>query len=400
MFSLEADLAYDAYRLKLTPSAADGSIRLRLRENEQEVTTLDEARLLVVDHTPGFKVMGSGNGVVAGNWTPAWRVTTTRGEDITSFVNGSEGSIGWQGSPGDTVLIELDPPQVGHSAQAVQDEGGGGTYGGEPKEQDLRYDPGLGGGSARNSAATPTLATDTDWLRQTGVIIQRPDGEGGWTEALHWYPREYTDETYVPGLGHGTTRLIFVGRHRLTSLGRLVPAASGVTVQTLTPASASHSRLGSVGTEVAAGGETTMLAPGDTVSLAFTPPAMAEGMTREYVLVTRGVYTSTLSPSRMQPQTPGLPTQFALLQNRPNPFGQATTIQFDLPVRTKVRIEIFDLFGRRVKTLTNMEWPAGYQRLEWNRRSDAGDFVRAGVYSYRITAGSFRETRKMVLLAK
>jgi len=231
-------------------------------------------------------------------------------------------------------------------------------------------------------------------------VVQRPDGRGGWTDATNWYPRQYSDENYFPGLGHGTTRLIFVGRHRLTFVGRLATASSGFTIQALSPTSASHTRLGSVRPALVAADSTTTLTRGDTLALTFSVPELVQGMEREYVLVTRGVYTSVTSPSRLQPSRSGLPLRFALLQNRPNPFGTATTIQFELPVAAKVKVEIFDVMGRQVRTLTDAQLPAGYHKVDWNRRTDAGTFVHAGVFTYRISAGSFRDTKKMVLLAR
>jgi hypothetical protein len=294
--------------------------------------------------------------------------------------------------------VDLDSPRAAFSAQVAQD-GGGGTMGGDPKEQELRYDPGSGGPARAQSNAAPALATDADWLRRTGVRIQRPDASGAWTDVAHWYPRQLADESYFPGLGSGRTRLIFVGRHRLTSIGRLQPAASGFTTQVVTATTASHSRLGSVGAEVGVGSATTTLAPGDTVTLSFVPPAPVAGMERDYVLVTRGVYTSNVAPARLMPQVKA-PAEFALLQNRPNPFGDVTAIQFALPRQSHVRLEIFDMLGRHVRTLATGEWPAGQHSVDWDRRTETGAFLSSGMYVYRLEAGDFRDQRKMVLMPR
>ena len=396
--SLAGELSNDAYRLHQRPLVENGTITLRLRENEREITTLDATRLMAVDHAPGLTVIGSDDGVVVGTKVPAWRVTW-RGDEITDQVNGSLGSSGWWDSTGDTVLVEFDPPQAGFRSEAVQDEGGG-VLGGDPKEQDLRYDPAAGGGAARLAPNRPSLATDAEWLRQTGVIVQKPDGEGGWNEIAHWYPREHNAESYFPGLGHGTSRLIFAGPHRLSFVGRLANGSAGATVETISPTTALHSRFGNVGAALAAGDSATILAPGDTLTLTFPVSEPAQGTERDYVLLTRGVYTTLVGQARLQPGLAGIPLQFALRQNRPNPFASATTIQFDLPIATQVRIDIFDVMGRRVRTITNTQWPAGYQKLEWDRRDQSGGLVHAGVYSYRMTAGSFTSTKKMVLLAR
>ncbi len=392
--SANGTMSYDAYPLRMTPDTRSGLVTVRLRENEQEVTSLDAARLLAVDHGAGLTVVGDSSGVVVGRSVTAFRVTTSKGEDISSLL--SDGGRGWWGSPGDTVLVDLDGPRAAASMQSG--DGGGGMLDGDPKDEELVYRP---GGTAKMQQSTrPALVTDADWLDQTGVRLQRRGGDGDWHDVGHWYPRQYGAKTYLPGLGHGQTRLIFVGRHKLTFAGRLATVTEGVSVTEVSASSAVHSRLGSVASELNTGGESTMLAPGDTITLQFAAPPSSEGAERDYVLVTRGVYTSDLGAARLTPSRTGLPLQFALRQNQPNPFGATTTINFELPQRSKVKIEVFDLFGRRVKTLTNQEWPAGYQHIDWDRTADNGSFVHAGVFMYRITAGSFRTQRKMVLLSR
>jgi subtilisin family serine protease len=95
-----------------------------------------------------------------------------------------------------------------------------------------------------------------------------------------------------------------------------------------------------------------------------------------------------------------VPKVFALRQNQPNPFSASTLIQFELPVEAEVRLEIFDASGRRISSLARGNWPAGFHSVKWDRRDQAGHAVGAGVYLYRIQAGSFRDQKKMVLLAR
>ena len=92
------------------------------------------------------------------------------------------------------------------------------------------------------------------------------------------------------------------------------------------------------------------------------------------------------------------PQQFALAQNRPNPFGQTTTIRFELPVDCRVRLDVFDLVGRRVATLADGDFPSGYHTVNWNRSTISGAAASPGIYLYRLSAGSFRDQKKMVLL--
>ena len=90
--------------------------------------------------------------------------------------------------------------------------------------------------------------------------------------------------------------------------------------------------------------------------------------------------------------------RFALHQNSPNPFDGSTTIRFDLPVKTPVTLEIFDVQGRRVRTLANATFDPGFHAIEWDHRDDRGNVLRAGMFMYRIQAGSNESQRKMTLV--
>ncbi len=96
-----------------------------------------------------------------------------------------------------------------------------------------------------------------------------------------------------------------------------------------------------------------------------------------------------------------VPRDFAnrLEQNYPNPFNPQTTIAFSIKERGRVRIDVFNVAGERVRTLLDETRAAGsYQDVVWDGRSDVNQPVASGVYWYRIVAGSFSQSRKMVLL--
>ena len=93
-----------------------------------------------------------------------------------------------------------------------------------------------------------------------------------------------------------------------------------------------------------------------------------------------------------------IPTVFALLQNYPNPFNPVTTLRYDLPEQSTVNIIIYDMLGRQVRTLLNQTQDAGFKSVIWDATNDYGKPVSAGVYLYKIQAGEFVQTKKMVLL--
>lgn len=97
-------------------------------------------------------------------------------------------------------------------------------------------------------------------------------------------------------------------------------------------------------------------------------------------------------------QTQLLPEHYELGQNMPNPFNPNTVIVFAVPRPAEVRIDVFNVLGQKVKTLANEFSKAGYKRVEWDGKDDNGSSVASGVYLYRMTAGDFSETKKMLLL--
>jgi hypothetical protein len=87
------------------------------------------------------------------------------------------------------------------------------------------------------------------------------------------------------------------------------------------------------------------------------------------------------------------PVVYALEQNYPNPFNPTTVVSSQLPAASNVRLVVYDLLGREVAVLVNEQRPAGYYKDSFDASS-----LASGIYIYRLTAGSFVETRRMVLV--
>ena len=90
---------------------------------------------------------------------------------------------------------------------------------------------------------------------------------------------------------------------------------------------------------------------------------------------------------------PQVPASFSLLQNYPNPFNPSTKIQYSLPGNHLVTLKVYDLLGREVTTLVNEKQAAGSYQVEFGT-----DGLASGVYFSRLRAGSFVETKKMLLM--
>jgi hypothetical protein len=91
--------------------------------------------------------------------------------------------------------------------------------------------------------------------------------------------------------------------------------------------------------------------------------------------------------------SPEVPAEFALEQNFPNPFNPSTTIRYALPEAAQVRLEVYTVTGQRVAVLASGEQNAG-----WHTATFDGSRLASGVYIYRLEAGGFVQTRKLMLI--
>ncbi len=88
-----------------------------------------------------------------------------------------------------------------------------------------------------------------------------------------------------------------------------------------------------------------------------------------------------------------VPTRYELYQNYPNPFNPSTVISFQLAVNSFASLKVYDLLGREVATLVNEQLKPGTYEVDWD-----GSNFSSGIYYYKLVAGDYTETKKMVLL--
>ena len=88
-----------------------------------------------------------------------------------------------------------------------------------------------------------------------------------------------------------------------------------------------------------------------------------------------------------------IPAQYILSQNYPNPFNSTTKIEFSIPKNDFVKLEIFDVLGRKVEELLNQELSAGFYEVEFNATD-----LSSGIYYYRFITNEFIQIKKAILL--
>jgi hypothetical protein len=229
------------------------------------------------------------------------------------------------------------------------------------------------------------------------------DTSGALQAAQIIHPRSAFDELAVPAPGADHVRLAGTGYVNVGFVGRLAVSSVAPNVQAAALLSAQGARLGDVFETVATADSlgATLTGP-DTLHLTYSLPEES-GEARDLFLVVDATplgAQSTPSTKLQQVERELPPVRFALEQNRPNPFSGKTMIRFALPTATSVRLEVFDPAGRQARTLAVGSFAPGYHSVEWDHRDAGGNLVRPGVYLYRLIAGSFRDQKKMVLLAQ
>lgn len=142
----------------------------------------------------------------------------------------------------------------------------------------------------------------------------------------------------------------------------------------------------------------------------LTPDDVAQGY--DTVVKAAIAWMDSQITSIPQPVTAEVPASYRLYQNYPNPFNPSTHIKFRLPAGASqagiagfpkgagafVELKVYDVSGREVATLVSENLAPGEYRLQWDGKDALGNPLSSGVYFYRLTAGSFTQTRKMILM--
>ena len=103
-------------------------------------------------------------------------------------------------------------------------------------------------------------------------------------------------------------------------------------------------------------------------------------------------------PSTATPSIENNLKNYTLYQNYPNPFNPATTIKFTLEKTEAVNIKIYDIKGALIRELMNKKANAGLNKIVWDGKNEHGNLVTSGIYFYRISAGKFSQTKRMVFI--
>lgn len=346
----------DRMRLPFGPKWSMDGAFVRLSRSGSMGTRFNRVRLLGVNLAADQEVFTSDGEILSGSLSPPTQVLHSDGRDLSAALAADSP---FDGHPGDTLEVEF--------ADAAP----------------MRI------------ALETSLAQLVTLPNRTGIDIQCETAEG-WQTVAHHDPRERRADALHVVPSANRVRLVFRGDHRLHGVARFEQGEAPI-VTTYDPTSLLHSRIGEVSSTLTAEG--ALLAPGEHMVARFDA-STADGSTTDWFLEVVGEHAE-ISGTGVSTNRGGhsdiRPLRLSLEQNKPNPFGDETRIEFELPTSAQVRVEIFDLLGRRVATLLDGNRESGRHSVFWDRRTVGGTRATAGVYTCRLTAGSKEEKRSIIV---
>ena len=141
------------------------------------------------------------------------------------------------------------------------------------------------------------------------------------------------------------------------------------------------------------------IAAGDSVSFGIAALAANSVYELEYVAGEIRNFWDTHFPEELgNTGEAALPQVYALHQNYPNPFNPVTTIRFDVPEESHIRLDVYNVLGQRVQTLVNGNMQPGFHVIRWNGTNDTGTPLASGMYFYIIHSSKFTAVKKLVLM--
>lgn len=234
----------------------------------------------------------------------------------------------------------------------------------------------------------------------TGIDVQA-EGAQGWLTIGHVEGRTLESDGLVALPAVSTLRLVFRGNHRLHAVGR-VAGATTIEPVVYAPAGFVQGETGTTTTELTPAA--AVVASGEELFADFEAAAATSSGQRAWLLEVEaeelppGGASLLAQQSASEEQGPtSKASAFGFAPLHPNPTAGSLQARFSLPIAATVRLDVFDLLGRRVVKLADARFDAGEHVVVWDGRSSAGARAAAGVYVVRLTAGELRAQRMFVM---
>jgi|GEM_PF-5236902 len=388
------EVVTDYLPLTFVPDVNSGLIRLKIVENETEVSYIDQIQLLVYPYNLNvgeqLAIKTNGELVYISNAIAPIHASSPLGPDLTKAIKENDGVYFEYYGPGELVLAFPDVDSIlqirGGRSKALGTGGGG------------IVDPPPGKDDPIEKVATASRSDQGTTGNYVSIETLNKDGSSDLVDMI--YPRirrtmpTLTDLTdLINTTKQPSVRISWERFYKADQVAFFKYRQVG-NPQSIDCQSAVSQREGTVLTSVQKIGSAYFtLTPGDELSLAFEAPANS-ATDLQYVLKVTGYYERNTQKTQGVSQ----PKVVELSQNYPNPFNSGTLISLHIVKMTNLKVEVLNILGQRVKVLYNGTAQPGSVDLYWDGRNETGDVVGSGIYYYRVDADGYVETRKMVLL--
>lgn len=372
------DIVTDYYHVQNIPLNTGNRVSFQIKEMEDEITYLSNLQLLTIDHSSNTKVACDVNGNV-------FSYKDNIAAPLTAVDNN-----GYNRLP---ELAEIDgiPFVSNESGFLVL------TFENSLKNSGIEINA-----AKKQQCPDPADKKTVQEVEQdrSTMKVEVLDQTGEWIEFSTVPSRENSSKEIVMLPVQSTlnsetitVRMSWTGRYATDAVRQLAPADEKPQIAAV-PISGFKLNSSDAANKWTGLSEETplLLRKGDSFEFSFdTNEPIGPGTKRDFVIVATGKYEPDYAIYDNL-----LPNTVALFNNYPNPFNPTTVISYSLPKADKVKLEIFNILGQSIKVLVDGHQEAGLHRVEWN--SEANGSLASGIYLYKLTAGEFAETKKMMLV--
>ncbi len=367
-------LVTDFYKLNASPELVDGSYILELSEFEQERSTIDEVKLLAVDHDKNTDIAMMDDGKIV-EYISAFKMKEGGcqclgyEEKLSSF----DGKAHYT-SPGEKFIMSFEPVLADYATL-----------------ENIKLGALLGGWVENNTKrlwapAPPPKVESVGDLGEDEIAILKP--------AFTF--RQRGTLVYIPLVESAPNIFISFTKRVGFDYASLVAVVPNPTysIQELPLKNAIHTNMQNVINQLEMkDGITEELYPGEMIKLIYSAVPLESGKVRSFVLVTTGLYEHVGSEVRR------IPVQFKLDESYPNPFNPQTTIRYELAQSGHVSVIIYNQLGQEITKLVDQEQESGYYERHWDATNvTSGTYFVQMIIENQFGKHLYQETKKLLLM--
>ena len=369
------------------PETPRGILKLMLKEDDGEVSTIDQLALYSLFIPGSIDDLRLGSQLsplrLSGDSVKSVSAFSNTGEDVLALIQHQD-SLRFRSFVPGYIDLEYTLGRVGLSKTALVGTEGGVPIDPPPKNQ-LKINAQDTGAFTPNVFAVYAMNSNNEYELVEKIYPRR-----------NWIPRVVELTNYVID-NRLKIRLEWSVQISINSLPYLKYDRLNIIPERRILSYGSHSVNGNITNLLNnAGDGSTRLRPGQQLDLTFLREPVPDSVTEIMLLKVVGLYY-TLGKENLSQNGP-LPESFSLEQNYPNPFNLSTTIRFGIPEASHVKLEVYNLLGQHVTTLKDGNLEPGYHTVFWDGNDKNRSEVASGVYFFRLNAGEFTFSKKMMLI--